>query len=525
MSHTTYCTYVENDGVQLFTVVSLPADKGTFPIVLARSPYVDDLMDKSDEELCALYASAYAGWNDAGYAVVSQHCRGRGKSTGVCIPYIHEREDGLALQNWVRRQPFYGGELYLHGGSYCCTVHYVTAPFASDIKGAVCEVMDQDRYNCNFRNGFYKMGLHGGWYVDMYKKQRAMRGEMIKRYTDDSFKHLPLIDFSKTVFGERAEDFDEILMHPDRDDPFWGTTLNGGADAFQAIDGCEIPILLTTGFYDIFTGGVFDMWKTLDAPTKTKSALVVHPYDHSGSKSGQPIAFENGELGEQFIDLARRWFDAVRGKADFPVETGKVTWYELFGNGWRTGDFAPPCDTLTFPLGEGVCTYTYDPADPASFRGGLSANFGGTAWQDAPHTRGDIVTVYTAPFEYDTLVRGQMTADLRVRSDCEDTCFYVRISLAKSEGDYGLRDDIMAISRVAPAYRAGDELTLRFTFDEHAFVIKAGERLRVDISSSAYGLYVPHTNRRGHFALQRETSVAHNTVVLDASRITIPIES
>lgn len=71
---------------------------------------------------------------------------------------------------------------------------------------------------------------------------------------------------------------------------------------------------------------------------------------------------------------------------------------------------------------------------------------------------------------------------------------------------------------------AGDEVMLGFTFDEHAFVVKAGEQLRVDISSSAYGLYVPHTNNRGHFALQTTATIARNTVVLDKSTLTLPVE-
>ncbi len=520
----TYHTYVRSEDAELFTAISLPEKDGTFPIVLARSPYVDNLMDMTETELCDFYARAYAGWNAAGYAVVTQHCRGRGKSTGDCIPYIHEREDGLALQEWVRQQPFYGGELFLDGGSYCCTVHYVTAPFASDIKGAVLAVQDPDRYNCNYRNGFYKMGLHGGWYVDMYKKQRAMRGEMTKSYTVDSYKTLPLIDFSQTVFGEKAEDFDAILMHPERDDPFWRETRFGGAETIDAITHANIPILLITGFYDIYTGGVFDAWKKLDPATKSKSALLVHPYAHDGEKASQPVEFPKGEIAEAFGDATRLWFDAVRGKADFPVETGKVTYYEVYGDRWRTDDFAPLATTRTLPLGEGEHTYVYNPYAPASFKGGLSANFGGTAWQDAPNSRYDILSLYTAPFETDTVIKGQMTARLCVRSDCEDTCFYVRLSLKKADGDLGLRDDITAISNVAPAYKAGDEVMLDLTFDEHCFVVKAGEQLRVDISSSAFGLYVPHTNNRGHFALQTTAKIAHNTVVLEKSTLTLPVE-
>ncbi|MBR5134848.1 MAG: hypothetical protein IKV35_04560, partial [Clostridia bacterium] len=228
---------------------------------------------------------------------------------------------------------------------------------------------------------------------------------------------------------------------------------------------------------------------------------------------------------EAFGDFERRWFNAVRGKEPFFLERGRVTYYTPFLNRWRTDDFVTPTTALTVPLGDSTRTYRYNPAAPASFKGGLSANFGGTAWQDAPNSRYDILSFFTDPFEEDTLVKGRMTASLTVSSDCEDTCFYVRLSLCKEEGDLGLRDDITKISNVDPAYIPGEEITLSFTFDEHAFLIQKGEKLRIDVSSSAFPHYVRHTNNRGHFALQTTMKVATNTVFCDRSSLTIPVET
>lgn len=514
-----YHAYVPVRDAALFTVVLLPNGEGTYPTVLMRSPYVDSLEEKKEGEICALYAEEHHALLENGYAVVFQHCRGRGKSTGDCIPYIFEREDGLALQAWVREQPFYNGELYLAGGSYTSSVHFCTAPFAPDIKGAVLRVQDCERYNCNYRNGFYKMGLHGGWYVSMYKRKSIRE----KNYTKEHFRLLPLSDFSKTVFGEHAEDFDEILRHPRRDDPFWQTRFGGG-EAHDAIKNANIPILLLTGFYDIYTGGVFDMWRSLDEATRKKSALVVHPYAHSGRAEDQPVAFEGGRVRETFGDYDCRFLNFVRGKEAAPFPTGKVTYYPLFEDGWRCDDFFDATHELTLPLGEGERTYCYDPKDPPSFKGGLSANFGGTAYQDPPNSRPDIVSLYTEPFRADTPIKGRMRARLVVRSDREDTCFYVRVSLARAEGDYGLRDDITQISNVVADYRPGDTVALEFSFDEHAFCIKKGERLRVDIASAAEPFYVRHTNNRGLFSEQTETRVAKNTVLLRESDLTLPIE-
>ncbi|MBO7762445.1 MAG: hypothetical protein J6T24_06575, partial [Clostridia bacterium] len=150
MGHHAYYEYIRVGDADIFTVVCLPDTEGRFPTVLYRSPYVDTEATPTEAELCEAKCRAHAAFLDAGYAVVLQHCRGRGKSSGDCIPYIYEREDGLALQEYVRAQSFYNGELYLLCASYTSSVNFVTAPFAPDIKGAVMEVQDCERYNCNY---------------------------------------------------------------------------------------------------------------------------------------------------------------------------------------------------------------------------------------------------------------------------------------------------------------------------------------------------------------------------------------
>lgn len=513
-----FSKYLEINQAELFTAVCLPKNCGKFPTVICRSPYVDAAEQQTEEDIGADKLCEYKGWLENGYAVVFQHCRGRGKSSGDCVPYIYEREDGLFLQDWIRKQPFYNGELYLYGCSYTSSVHFVTAPFANDIKGAVLEIQDCERYNCNYRNGFYKMGLHGGWYVNMYKKKSIPN----KNFTPATYNMLPLSDFSKTVFGEEAEDFDEILKHPDKNDAFWSTRYGGG-EAHEAIKHANIPILLVTGFYDIYTGGVFDMWNGLDEQTKSKSALAVHPFDHGGSGENQPICFENGVLNREFKDYAVRWLNSIRGEESAPFEKGKVTYYKLFANEWHCDTFNNFANTRTIPLGTGEMTYRYNPYNPAAFKGGLSANFQGNAWQDPPDSRYDIISLYTPEFKENTFVKGKMKAKLKVRSNCEDTCFYIRISLCKTEGDYGLRDDINQISNFCADYIPNNEIEMEFSFDEHAFLIHKGEKLRIDISSSAYPHYVRHTNNKGLFSEQTTAKIADNTVILDKSYIELPM--
>ena len=56
---------------------------------------------------------------------------------------------------------------------------------------------------------------------------------------------------------------------------------------------------------------------------------------------------------------------------------------------------------------------------------------------------------------------------------------------------------------------------------EHAFVVKKGEKLRIDISSSAFPFYVRHTDNKGLFSEQTTTKIANNTIVLDKSYLNI----
>ena len=511
-------TYVSGEGVSLFTVTLLPEDEERCPVLLIRDPYVDETETMTEEEAVARYAARYEAFVQAGYGVVFQQCRGRGKSTGDCIPYIHEREDGLRLQAWVRQQPFYNGQLLLYGVSYLSSAHFATAPFAPDIVGAVFHVQDCERYNIAYRNGCFKIGLHGNWYFGMYKR-KTLKTPRNNAY---SFDTLPLTEFSRGLLGEPAADLDEMLRHPEREDAFWSTRW-GGADARDALRTAQIPVLLTTGFYDIYTGGIFDMWRSLPPETRQRSALLVSAYDHPDQPDPQGIVFPDGSKQEHFgAHYEIPWLDYVLGRRDAPVATGCVTYYELFRNRWRTDAFAPGTP-LAVPLGEGTRTYTYDPADPPSFRGGLSCNFGGSVFQAPPGERQDILTVYTAPFAQDTAVRGRMTARLTVASDCEDTGFYVRVSIEKPEGDFGLRDDITTLCRQHPDYMPGQAAQLTFTFDEHAFWIRQGERLRVDVASADRAHYVRHTNEKGLFSTRTTCRVAHNTVFFDRSSLTVPV--
>lgn len=117
-----------------------------------------------------------------------------------------------------------------------------------------------------------------------------------------------------------------------------------------------------------------------------------------------------------------------------------------------------------------------------------------------------------------------MRTRLTVSSNCPDTTFYINISICKVDGDYILRHDIASLCHQLGDYKENSIVQLDFCFDEYAFLLKKGEKLRLDISSTDDNVYISHTNFKGPYYEQKSSQIATNTVYLDSSTLILPIE-
>lgn len=507
-----YYEYLNIEGEKFFTMVFLPQKDKPFPTVICRSPYVGSTIEKPEDEVLQSSLATFQDWLKRGYAVVYQHCRGQGKSTGAFVPYIHEREDGLALREWIRKQSFYNGELYLFGSSYTASLHYSTAPFEDDVKGAVFEVQDSERYNLWYRNGQMRKG-HANWHFWLYKAKCGLE----KKYNMQSFSEKPLKDLSKRVLGDRAEDFEQMLAAQLRSDKFWDTRF-GGQDARNAVIKANIPILLTTGYNDFYVGGVFDMWNNMKEQTKKKSAMLVSPYNHGDGYGEGGLCFPNGKRAEKFGNNYQiDWFDNIRKGTPLPFEKGVITYYRTFENRWESDFDSPAAKIVRLPLGCESLSFIYDPLNPTAFSGEGS-------FAKEVDSRQSFITLYTKPFNADVFIKGKIKAKLAVSSNCEETSFYMRISIKKSKYSYVLRHDITSLCYQLGNYSKNKTVTLDFCFDEYAFLLKKGECLQIDIASTDDNAYVVNTNKQGDYYLQSSADSAINTVHLGQSYLYLPIE-
>ena len=512
------------DGVRLYTLVQLPVTGQKLPVIIKRNPYAGDVLD----------LEAYRKENTHGYAVVYQECRGTGRSEGDFIPYINEHNDGLDLLDWIREQDFYNGELFLSGASYLASVHlsYLnTNP--PDVKAACLMVQDCRRYNLLYRNGVLK---NRSWSVSMYKKNSIRK----KNFAVETFRTLPLAGMSEKIFGEYAESFENEISHPDPADPFWQTPA-GGSDYANAYSDCDIPILMATGYYDIYTDGLLNIWNTLPESRRKDCAMIMTPFDHGWTGNSAPAeglpTFPGARMREVCPDYEYIWFDHIRlGTPLQFIRRGEIAYYPMFEGPWRyekcftngnnavtlylTGDKK----LSAYPDSTNEITYFYNPFAPALFKGSGCYTFGSMQYQDPPDFRYDVVSFLSEPFQEDRMVKGGSEVELHVKSTAPDTCFYIRLSIVREDGTLTLRDDIDTICRTDPDYIPGEETVIRYKLAGHCYKVKKGERLRLDISSSNVPHFLVHTNRRGPMVEQTGADVAFNTVITGKSSITLYTE-
>ncbi len=524
-----------NDGVKLFTIAAYPEKGKKLPVIITRNPYAS-----GDPETIAKRLESLRKEPLKDYILIDQDCRGTGKSDGEFIPFVNERADGLALLDWVRKQDFYNGEIYLYGGSYSVSVYasWLNTP-QPDIKGAYWGVQDSDRYNIVYRNGFLRFRLYCSWYVNVYKRNGGVKRNR-KAAKFDSF---PLTGISKKIFGETAEGLESVMLHPDRNDPFWKTPGHGGGEYSDSHKNSGIPTFFAGSWHDIYTAGMFDMWRSLTPEHRKKCVFAVTPFNHSylrRSKKLLPELFSPGGALPEYSpgrEFKYQWFDHLRkGTPMDKFPKGEITRFVLFGGKWVSSkEVGSDSKEMKFylssertlsaePAAEGKISYDYDPKNPAVFKGGCDGAFGGVEYQDAPNSRQDIISFVTRPLEKDMTIEGECKVKLFVSSTAPDTCFYVRLSIVKNDKALGLRNEIDSICRTNPEFKENGEAVINFKLAPHHFKVAKGEALRLDVSSSCFPYYQLHSNFKGNQALQTETQVARNTIITGKSFISVPFK-
>lgn len=500
------------DGIRLYTRLIMPKGKEKCPIVYIRSPYEEpkhgepDLAENYDNDV----------YVKNGYAVVYQHCRGRGDSEGDCVPYV-EREDGLRTLELIRQLDCYDGEIYVTGGSYLSTVHLCYLNLnPADIKGAALSIQTDQMFFRNYRNGCCYKWCNLNWWLKMIRNTFPVQN-MERAY------ERPYKDNIKRIIGKEFPPYTNCLMN-DTNNTFWQRDPR-----VNVSDVLEIPVLFTEGWYDYYIEGMFSMWDRLPARTKKKSAFVVGPWGHATKVKNNDYPLENGDIDPNF---AVEWFNSIRNKTPYKhAKCGKVNYYSIGGDFWTCEDYqSKPEDRaiqrLYFgadnklaisPAEAGEYHYTYDPYEPLGY-----FEYGRIAKAKPAGTEEGVISFFSEAVAEDVDYFGEIRWHMSVKTDCEDTAFFIRVSFEANKEAYNLTETITSLTHINKDYKPGEEILIDICTPPIGFTLKKGNRIRVDIASDG-GDYVPHANVKGHWACVTETRIAHNTIFCRDAYIELPL--
>ncbi len=522
------------DGMMLAANVYRPRQGTRFPVILLRTPYGKPNDTWGD-------AKRYTA---AGYALVGQDCRGRGKSQGAWDPFRHDPEDGVDTQQWVASQPWCNGSIGTSGGSYGGWTQWSTAAAAvPQVKCMVPVVPFAEVYDdIAYPGGAFQLALLMGWGA-------AVAGiPLPPDKLDQAYRHLPLRTLGDQ-FDPKVSYISEWARHPVYDD-YW--KQRGIQRRFSDV---TVPALNIGGWYDIFSKTTLELTDKVRELSRNPAArrnqvVVIGPWAHGvGARKvgeldfGEEAAVSIGELQFQWFEYwlkgatngvqdwavyrlfvmgENRW----RHENEWPLQRTRFTPYYLHSRGQaRTAKGDGTLDA-TAPEEEPADTFTYDGDQPVPTVGGnnLVGATAGPYDQSKVEERDDVLVYTTAPLAQDLEVTGPVKMILHAASSAKDTDFTAKLVDVHPDGKaFNLCDGILRAryrhGLPTPAVLEAGKVE-RFEIDlwVTSNLFRRGHRIRVEISSSSFPRFDRNANSGNELGSDTELLAATQTVHHDAAR-------
>lgn len=555
------------DGVSLEAWITKPSHlAGKAPAVLELTQYDIDGGRRGEPVAMA----------KRGFVFVMAYVRGRGRSGGVKYGDLGLQvgRDGHDLVEWIAKQPWSDGHVFMYGGSFVGMTQWRTAaqhpPHLTGIAPYVPIYPGWDVPNTN--------GIPQAWSAVImgYTSGRSLntgfiandaywRGKMLEQYAayrpfselDDAIGIAPDDWWMDDGHGVRKSFMDTWLDHVG-DKAFNLAAAPTGKD-FAAM---RFPILTATGFFDDDQPGALRYYRgymaNAPAAERDRSFLVIGPWDHGGTqrpvKTIMGIAIpENAVLDMDKLHAA--WYDWILGRGPKPTFLGdKVTYYMLGADEWRHAaslDAASSGKTLDFYLStpdrtppdvfhSGSLAMAPHPSDPPTtivsdprelpelaFRPYLADEGLTSQFRDFQKRA---VVFHTDPLAQDVEVAGQMRLTLRVKADAPDFDLWAQVLMVSPDGStIRLGEDIRRARFRDGPFRAellkpGETVDIPFTFYWMARRIPAGARLRLTIAPLNSAFYQKNYNTGGRIGYENiaDARVAH-IEVFPTSHLDLPL--
>lgn len=504
-----------SDGITLVSGHYYPAGQGPWPTLLMRQPYGRDI--------ASTVVYAHPVWFARhGFHVVIQDVRGRGGSAGDFYPFRSEGRDGAETIAWLRRHPASNGRIGMYGFSYQGATQLLAA--AEQPEGLECiapHMTAADLYRGWFyHHGALRLSSSLGWGIQMLREDARRRG---LREASDRLEAAWANVRTQAIpvpYAEHPAVADPALPGYVRD---WFSHREPGAywsgmDISARIERIQMPALHIAGWFDTYLEGSIAGYLALRNGAGSEFArenqyLIAGPWVHIpwGDRVGDASLGDGANLNTDEILL--RWFNHwLKDSGEFECEP-RVRYFALGANDWRRADDWPREAAHALYLrslgnansrkGDGLLTqdipksdeprdvFVYDPEVPVPAPGGPQALSG--PFDQAALEMGNNLLVYTsAPVKREMEIFGQPRVRLFAVTSAPHADLTAKIVRVLPNG----RAEFVCIGIARSSwlfretgYAADAVHAWEFALEPTAFVLAPGERLRLEIASSAFPLY------------------------------------
>jgi putative CocE/NonD family hydrolase len=420
------------DGGHLLADVYRPTEQGTFPVLIAASPYPRQIQD-----LGAPTAIIEAGNSEffvsRGYVHVIANLRGTGGSTGEWAMFDgQERQDLYSLVEWAAAQPWSNGEVGMIGISYFAIAQIGAAAVRPPhLKAIFPFEVSPDLYDAAYHYGLFSASFITPWLtmlgVTAPKGDSFWRGRIAN--TARRVLKIPAVHRKLgNINGESARGVLQLIMkapyatHPWDDlwratavdhqtrDEFWDER-----NVLTRLDQVDIPVYLGCDWDNVpmHLPGTFTTWKALEHNPNVRMALL--------PDGGTTWPWESMHVE------ALAWFDHYLKGHDTGITDGPPIRYWLpVAEEWRTSDVWPPAaEYQEFGLGaDGILTDAPQPGSRDYLCLGTGLNRPPRAQQSDPPS---VLYWQSTPLAADLDVAGDIELQLTATSTASDTAWIVML--------------------------------------------------------------------------------------------------
>jgi uncharacterized protein len=555
------------DGITLRSDVYRPDDNGKYPAIVTRTPYSKDYSGNSD--FLAAMDVAFAG-----YVMVVQDTRGRFTSEGSFTPGMPEGQDGYDAVEWAASEPWCDGNVGMTGGSYLGRNQWQAAmEVPPSLKAIAPQIATAGVFSDTRLTGPVDFEQNLSWtatmmvdMIDKLEKEGKDVTEMRKsvmhaRFNmDEVFNHLPVKDIPHFQYEGIAHAF-----QPDRLEAIL-SLFQKEEDLFWSYEKVQVPAFHAGGWYDIFSGSLFQAPQMMKERGGTDIArdgqyIFCGPWSHGANLLAYVGGLHFGPVARGMAAFAKErhiaFFDKyLKGKE---VTIPKVRYFVMGLNKWRNAESwpLPQTDWQRFylhsrgqansadgngslsreePGTENADLYIYDPMNPVPYLGGRSLPTGtlvpGPFDQTPIEKRSDVLCYTTSELMEAVEITGPIKLHLFASTTVVDTDFTAKLVDVHPNGAaYNLaegclrakfRNSLLKPELLSPGEVVEYEIDMAVTSN----LFKPGHRIRLDISSSNFPRIDRNMNTGNPFAEDSEGIPALQTIFHQkdrASYIDLPI--